>query len=154
MPDRILIDGECKTLKFWGWPFPPEVRLTKGCHFAGSSTATQRGYSSTWQVIDGRLYLAGFGGTIRCFGSDEVRQVSKETFFPGTEPTFAYWMDHTFKIGIGDVVGYSHGGAGYHYDKYRYLYIHRGIVVRDEIRLNSEISEEDKARYRKHGNPW
>ncbi|WP_455958380.1 hypothetical protein [Methylorubrum aminovorans] len=154
MPDRILIDGSYETLKFWGWPFPPEVDLPDGWHFGGGTTATQRGYSSTWEASGGRLYLRDFGGTLVHWGSGQQRMIKKEDLLPGSGPTFAHWVSSIFKVALGERVGYSHSGYGYHYDRYRILDIQAGVIVRDEIKLNDIISDEQKNMYRSTGGPW
>lgn len=102
--------------------------------FDSSSTLQHRGYTGTWEIVEGRLYLTGVSGYLANGRSAHLHDV-----FPGfLERVFAHWYSGTLIVPRG--VQLNH-----HYDRYRPICewdllfdIERGHLTGTRVRDNRE----------------
>lgn len=110
MKDLVVYDGA--VLQWDRSPSLPEAHPgvihdeSADDHF---STACQKGYTSDWQIANGKLYLTGLSGSYGLVGD---------------EPLFAEWFSGTASIGYGpDWDAYSY------YEKLLHIEFDHGVVV-------------------------
>ena len=94
---------------------PPGVITAKeGVPGVVFSTACWRGYIGTWEIKDGRLYLAGLIGRCEMIGD---------------EPIFAEWVSGWLRIPRGEMLRYVHMGFESVYERELHLRLEGGVVV-------------------------
>lgn len=117
---RFVVDAE---------PLAPYFAMTGAASpFAGSSFGTGRGYTATWELRDGRLYLVAIDGTRSGGGAGSLSDL-----FPDFgKRVFAHWFSGTIGASqprptIGTVVleGIDASGVPPSFD----VEIERGIVL-------------------------
>lgn len=129
-PELILLDGTLHVLLshplepyFHGGKRKPEA-------LRPHSTACRRGYQGTWEIKDGRLRLIGLA---KCAAGEEI---PLGRVFPGSSgPIEASWYSGTLCVPQGRIVGVSRrrGFSEAVHERYRYIEIKAGRVVREEV---------------------
>jgi hypothetical protein len=132
-PDRIVFNGE--ELKLLGEPFTEWLETKfKGPFWRGvfgynifltDNTACRRGYTATWKIEGGRLFLIEIRGELEATG----KQATLNYFFPDAGASvFADWFSGTLRVAGGDCVEYVHGGWLSKYEREIYLLVENGVV--------------------------
>ena len=102
-------------------------------------TALWRGYVGSWEIIDDRLYLIGISGDTHEYG-----ELKLTTFFPSfPERVFAHWYNGTIRLPDGKMLEYVHMGYGSTYEKDILIEIKKGVVVKEEIKINGISNDEN-----------
>lgn len=91
------------------------------------STACRRGYQGTWEIKEGRFYLAALRGCLH--------------LTPG-EPLFADWFTGTLRIPQGKVLKHGLMGQGTVYEEDILIEINQGQVIASQT-----IDNRDKKRH-------
>lgn len=92
------------------------------------STACWRGYAGKWEIKDGTLWLNALN---RCHGKEEIPLAE---IFPGQEgPLKATWFTGSLKIPQGRQTMYVHMGFASQYERWLYIEIEKGRVVRETV---------------------
>lgn len=143
--DSLIFEGRgfslsCEPLITWLWR-----RKNRGLQFRMSNTACSRGYSSTWEIQRGRLYLTSISGTLRDGTAatleslfvnyskqylDSVGANDPANAGPGA---FAFWVTGTLRCSFGKLLKYEHMG---------YSSIHEGalhLCMQDGFLIGSRI---------------
>ena len=132
IPDVLLLDGEKHDMA----SLPLEEYRRKGGalpQLRGGCSALWRGYIATWELCEGRLYLADIDTT----AFSEVDLKLKD-FFPdcGTR-VFARWYSETLRVPQGEIIQYIHGGyCGGIHEQDLNLRFRRGMLVNREVVKN------------------
>jgi hypothetical protein len=84
-PEDVLFEGRKYTT--WIEPLSAYFAQTGMDPQFRPSGGSQRGYSGTWEVSDGRLYLIALGAT-----KADGERAYVSTIFPGQEKVFASWF--------------------------------------------------------------
>lgn len=102
--------------------------------FVSNCTALWRGYTGTWEILDGRLYLIKLYGYLH-----DGTQGNLETFFPGfPDRVFAHWYSGTLRIPQGDIIKYVHMGFQSIYKSDLFFEIQKGILTKKYKVKNNE----------------
>jgi hypothetical protein len=127
-PDLILYEGEERLLysepldSFWG---PGNPRPT----FVPTHTANWRGYTASWEIVEGRLYLTGIQGRI---GKPDgtLSEAGLAMLFPGAAGKVeAVWFTGTLRIPWGNRLHFTRAGYGAIYEKEFVIRVEKGRVV-------------------------
>ena len=103
--------------------------------FRAPHTACWRGYVGQWELIDNKLYLRRFSGTLA-----EGKAVTLKSIFPkGPYPIFASWFTGTLQVPQGKLLEYIHMGYASIYEDELLLEFKRGVLVRKSRRNDSPI---------------
>ena len=133
IPDVLILDGEKH--KMASLPLE-EYRRKRGVRLPTlprNCSALWRGYIATWELCEGRLYLADINTTT----FSEVDLKLKD-FFPdcGTR-VFARWFSSTLRVPQGEIIQYIHGGyCGGIHEQDLNLRFRRGMLVNREVVKN------------------
>ena len=107
-------------------------------------TSNWRGYVSTWEIADNRLYLTSIGGSTR------GGRLSLSSLFPAhprfllsrrTKPVFADWYTGTLRIPRGKQLECVHTSYGGVYAEDVLITVEKGIVTGAEVRKNDETTD-------------
>ncbi|MCW2260713.1 MULTISPECIES: hypothetical protein [Sphingobacterium] len=136
--------------------------------FMGISSACWRGYTGTWEIINSKLYLTNFSGSMqipKVKGSDKtapceftktdplepfgIKGVGLDYLFPDQKEVFAEWYSGEIKLGKGFVKS-DHDNFETLYRKETFLKFKEGILI--ELRVvRNDISFRDRIpNYIKH----
>ena len=132
IPDVLILDGEKHDMA----SLPLEEYRRKGGalpQLRAGCSALWRGYIATWELCEGRLYLADIDTTT----FSEVDLKLKD-FFPdcGTR-VFARWYSDTLRVPQGEIIQYIHGGyCGGIHEQDLNLRFRRGMLVNREVVKN------------------
>ncbi|MDD4951986.1 MAG: hypothetical protein PHV85_05510 [Desulfovibrionaceae bacterium] len=127
---KILVDNGTEHMLFStsleSWFGPAHPRPDNTLHMV--STACWRGYQGRWDLRDETLWLVAL---FRCHSKD---QSPLAKFFPGqTGPIKADWYTGSFKIPQGWQTRYVHMGFATQYERWLYIEIEKGRVVRRTV---------------------
>ena len=113
MHERLVFDG-VETSTPCCPPVPIHARIVRRQADALLywSTACKRGYQGTWEIREGRFYLAGLTGCFELVGSD---------------PLLAEWYTGVLRVPRGEVLHLRFGSAVYEAEVH--IQIQRGLVV-------------------------
>jgi hypothetical protein len=134
--DEIIFENECYSLA--GEPLAPYLK-EKGIEFKPSSTDCWRGYLSSWEVKDNKLYLTELrypswftivNGQIEFSGKSEL---NLQTLFPDQKEVFASWFTGRFRICGGEPLHYVHMGYETEYEYEKWLRFDKGIFIQKSI---------------------
>jgi hypothetical protein len=103
IPDVVILDGRRCPLPSAPSPFPPGFDLPPGQFFSGADHRNVRGYGAVWQIVDGRLLVVGFGGTVEAFPGGD-RQIGMREVYGTEGPVWAEWVSRTLVIPVGEPV--------------------------------------------------
>lgn len=132
-----------------GWLYR---RKNRQLHFRAQHTACSRGYSASWEVASGRLYLTSFSahlddGTSATIDSlfanysrqylDSVKADDPSNAGPGR---FAFWCTGTLRCPFGARLKYVHSGYGSTYERDLLLNFEDGFLVGQRIVDNMPAS--------------
>ena len=107
--------------------------------FEANCTALWRGYVGTWEIRDGRLYLAGLDGTLQ-----DGSRATVATFFPDyPDRVFAHWYSGTLRVPQGKLLDYVHGGYGSTYEDDLLITIEKGMVSGTDVCHNGKSDDPD-----------
>lgn len=102
--------------------------------FKSNCSALWRGYTGTWEVLDGRLYLIKLYGHLQ-----DGTEGNLETFFPEfPHRVFAHWYSGTLRIPQGDTIKYVHMGFQSIHESDFFIQIQKGIVIQKYIINNDK----------------
>lgn len=83
-------------------------------HFLRRTTANWRGYHGSWELREGKLYLAKISGRLRVLKENEWvdnTQDPLDALFPGHDgPVFASWFSGVLRCPYGNLLRYVHLG--------------------------------------------
>lgn len=97
--------------------------------FKSQFSSLWRGYTGTWEILDGRLYLIKLYGHLH-----DGTEGNLETFFPGfPDRVFAHWYSGTLRIPQGKIIKYVHMGFGSIHESDLFLEIQKGILKQEYI---------------------
>ncbi len=117
------------------------ISVTSNC------SACWRGYFSTWEMIERKLYLIKL---TPCFTDDEgSKLLDMQNLFPGQEKVFASWFSGEILIQEGELIKYFHMGYSSKYETHMYLIFENGIIedVRIEDNRGKVFTEKDHPFY-------
>jgi hypothetical protein len=97
--------------------------------FLYQSTACWRGYQGTWEIREGRFYLAGLAGRFELVGS---------------APLLAEWFTGVLRVPRGEVLHYVHMGFGSVYEEEVHVQIKQGLVVGTRVIDNRAKSHDPR----------
>lgn len=127
----------CLTTQPLDWCQSPDVRERKGL-FQMASTALRRGYSGTWEIKGGRLWLVGLDAWIRHYTSATEWQLSERGLswlFPdAVGPVLADWFTGTLESPRGKVVFSGTSVIGW--PQTRVFQVAAGVVTDTDLRDN------------------
>ncbi len=135
-PERIVIDGRPHALRS-----EPLYRLLASRRIdfqseeRGYSTACWRGYTGTWEICDGTLYLLHLNLNI----GDEIPMPEKDRdklfrAVPARHfPVAAHWFNGVLRISCGRRLVYSHHGWSSIFERERVITLRQGKVKRDRL---------------------
>lgn len=99
--------------------------------FYPRSTALYRGYIGTWEIVDQRLYLIQFEGSLM-----DGRKVNVGTIFPDHPGrVFAHWYTGTISLPQGEILEPCVFGRPT-YEQDLLINIEKGVVTNTEVRVN------------------
>lgn len=101
--DFIVFDGLRRSLYSHPSPFPSGFNLPPRQFFSGEDHRNARGYCTTWEVKDGRLFVVAFGGTVET-SLDVYREVGMQEIYGTEEPVWADWVSQTLIIPVGELI--------------------------------------------------
>ena len=97
--------------------------------FTMPHTALWRGYTGSWEVTDGRLYLVKLDGSLAEGGRATLR-----TYFPHEHGrVFAHWYSGEVRIEKGERLHYRHMGYQSVYEQNLFLDFKRGILTGERL---------------------
>ena len=103
--------------------------------FYPRSTALYRGYIGTWEIVDQRLYLIQFEGSLM-----DGREVNVGTLFPDHPGrVFAHWYTGTISLPQGEIL--EQAGWVTTFEQDLLIHIEKGIVKNTEVRVNQTEAE-------------
>ena len=109
-------------------------------NFNSMNTANWRGYVATWQIEDGRLYLADLQAWLfekDPEGKQRRREVGIHEIFPASQnKIFASWFTGWLRAPRGQQLQYIHMGYSSIYEQDLLIEILRGHVVQTQVRDN------------------
>lgn len=105
--------------------------------FCSTSTALWRGYTGTWTIEGGRLYLVKLAGTIR--HADGIENVGLSHLFPDyPDGVFAHWYSGELRCPMGEMLKYVHGGYGSSFEQDLFIELKNGVVISERVASNGE----------------
>ncbi len=134
--DNIMFENVSYRLA--GEPLAPYLK-EKGIEFKSSSTDCWRGYISSWEVKDNKLYLIYLRDSAWFTfvnGQMELRRKSDlnlQTLFPDQKEVFASWFTGRFRICGGEPLHYVHMGYETEYEYEKWLRFDKGIFIQKSI---------------------
>ncbi len=125
VPERLIYEGEELPLTFCP-PLPEQdQRLQernddelKECDPIVFSTACWRRYIATWEIKDGRFYLANVMGRYKLVSDT---------------PLFAHWFSGVLRVPRGNLLQYVHMGFATVYEQELHIKIENGVVVETTV---------------------
>jgi len=136
----LILDGEKTSMAFCP-PLPeghPRLMEVSREEAAASnslvfSTACWRQYIGTWEIKDGRFYLAKIEGMYR---------------LEGEEPLPAEWFTGVLRIPRGEMLQYVHMGFGSIYEEELHIKIEQGMVTARRVIDNrgKDLTRQDLSR--------
>ena len=125
VPERLIYEGEELPLTFCP-PLPEQdPRLQernddelKECDPIVFSTACWRRYIATWEIKDGRFYLANVMGRYKLVSDT---------------PLFAHWFSGVLRVPKGKLLQYVHMGFATVYEQELHIKIENGVVVETTV---------------------
>ncbi len=147
IPDRMRLENSWYHLRQSLPLLPQGDPRREQLSFVSECTANARGYTASWAISRGRLFLTSFGGTIRADGVDGARtRVSMADVHEVEEPVPAGWISGHLRCESLELA-HQRSGRGVPY-RVRLLRIERGRVAEDESLEStpaaSEISFRDE----------
>ena len=128
--ERLIYEGkECLMADEPLHPYLKEHKI----EFSWPHTACWRGYTGSWLIENGRLYLIGLKAYIKSPSTNtsrgSIKEVGMDYLFPGQEKVFADWYSGEIRIPQGKLLEYIHLGFASVYEKDLFLMIEAGQVV-------------------------
>lgn len=134
--DRIIYNNEEYGLA--SVPLGPYLR-TRGIEFVSRTTANWRGYVSTWEITEDKLFLVGLSAYL---GNN--KNVGIDYLFPGQNKVFADWFTGEVRIPRGELLLYVHAGFGSIYTEDLFLDFQNGVLKGSRLVDNKEMAIEKK----------
>lgn len=100
--------------------------------FESLCTALWRGYVGRWEIIEGRLYLIGLGGTLK----DGSEATLASVFPDNPDRVFAHWYTDEIRVPQGKQLEYVHMGYGSTYERDLLLNFEKGVLVSSRVQEN------------------
>lgn len=131
--DTIIIEGEAHHLASEPLEQCWKRHGRERPAFVAPHSACWRGYNSTWEIVDGALYLLDISGTIAAPGQ-AGRPASLPELFPGEPvPVFADWFTGTLRVPGGELLESEHMGYESVWERERQLDLVQGRVVAERM---------------------
>jgi len=139
--DLLILNGE--EVYMATEPFAQYLnKYKKRPTFFPKDSGCSRGYYSTWEVKDEKLFLTGFEGRIVDFDKSIYCDVSVNSFFPNQKEVFADWFTGEIRVPKGELLDYIHGGYLSRYEYDLFLDFRNGMLIGQ--RIVDHILEEAK----------
>ena len=138
MSETLIYKGEklnlcTNPLEIYLSSVPPAVAFCSTC------TALWRGYTGTWTIEGGRLYLVKLAGTVR--RAEVIEDVGLSHLFPDyPDGVFAHWYSGEIRCPMGEMLKYVHGGYGCSFEQDLFIEIKNGVVIHERVVSNGEGS--------------
>jgi hypothetical protein len=143
--DPVVFEGrrywlDCEPLAPW-----LARKHNRGLRFRRTNTACARGYRSSWEVRNGRLFLTAFAARLangRFAGIPTLFQAYTPQFIEssglrqhvsGPREVFAFWCTGVVRCHFGPCLEYEHGGYGSRHAGEIHLHFEGGLLVGQSI---------------------
>jgi hypothetical protein len=131
--DTIIIGGEAHYLACEPLEQCWKRRGRERPRFVAPHSACWRGYSSTWELVDGRLYLRDISGTIAEPGQAGHAATLGELFPGEPAPVFADWFTGTLRVPGGELLESEHMGYESVWSRERQFDLVQGQVTAERV---------------------
>ena len=111
--ERLIIDGVQTSMAFCP-PLPERHPRIISRELRSISTGCWRDYQGTWEIREGRFYLAGLAGRFELVGSN---------------PLFAEWFTGVLRVPRGKMLAYVEMGFGSVYEEEVHIQVRRGVIA-------------------------
>ncbi|MBN1182182.1 MAG: hypothetical protein JXB49_07835 [Bacteroidales bacterium] len=126
--DTLVLNGE--EVSIATEPFAQYLnKFKKRPTFFPKDTGCSRGYYSTWEVKDEKLFLIGFEGRVVDWDKSIYCNVSVNSFFPNQNEVFADWFTGEIRVPKGQLLDYVHSGYFSTYEIDLFLEFENGQLV-------------------------
>ena len=115
--ERLIFDGVETSMAFCS-PLPECHSRIINREQDSISTGCWRGCQGTWEIREGRFYLAGLAGRFELVESD---------------PLFAEWFTGVLRVPRGKMLAYVHMGFGSVYEEEVHIQVRHGVVTSTRV---------------------
>ena len=112
-------------------PLKPYLETRSDISFIFKSTGLVRGYISSWEIKNKKLYLVSLLGFI-----ENNEKVDHNYLFPNKKEVFADWFSGEIRIPEGDLLKKVKTGYSSVYARDRFLDFNKGIWIREKVKNN------------------
>lgn len=140
-PEWLIYEGE--QVAMFSDPLGGYLRTSgKTLNFDSSHSARRRGYTGTWEIKDGRLYLVELSAITEVDGL--VSYLG--TLFPESpEEVFADWFTDTIRLPQGKMLEYVHHAYASTYERDLFIEFDKGVVTQTYTRENEVAPKHEPA---------
>ena len=112
-------------------PLKPYLETRSDISFIFKSTGLVRGYISSWEIKNKKLYLVSLLGFI-----ENNEKVDLNYLFPNKKEVFADWFSGEIRIPEGDLLKKIKTGYSSVYARDRLLNFNKGIWISERVKNN------------------